>query len=250
MFCISVFKAQFFWFKSHTDVNITRLGEIYYNMHCVDSGQVEEYVKSASFVHILGSGLNSERPAHTAVHDLSERGWNPIPVHIRDAGGSVGGFPIRPDMEDRSDLEIIVLFLAPERSRDVVRRLLVANTRQPSLIWFQNGAEDDIAMSWLDSAGWNYVKDDCIVRFVQRHDLIVESNPLPWFKQVQSEDESGCSVWSVHEFGEDSPKGTSELEWIGDLRDLEASPKPVPAYIRSLMKETETLEQCARRLAK
>ena len=220
------------------------------NMRFTDCEELEKIVKSASPLYVLGAGLNNGKPAHRAVHDLAERGWSPIPIHPRDAGGSIDGFPIRPDTEDRTDPGIIVLFLAPLKSREVVKKMLIANKPPPTLIWFQNGAEDDMALCWLEEAGWDYVQDDCIVRFAQRRNLNVERNPLPWFKQIQNEDQSGCSVWCVHEFGEDSDKGAAELEWIGDLRDLEDSSKTVPTYIRSLKLESESLEQCARRLAK
>ena len=214
-----------------------------------DCKRLEDLVLQTKFVHILGAGVNPEKPANSAVSDLSERGWNPIPIHPRDAGASIGGYPIRPKIEDGVLTEIVVLFLAPARAREAVKRLLITNHDSSTLIWFQHGSEDAIAESWLDDAGWNYVKNDCIVRFVQRHDLDRESEEIPWFKQIQSEDGSGCSVWSVHEFREDSVKSPTELEWIGDLRDLEFSESSIPNYIRSLRNEGESLEECARRLA-
>ena len=214
-----------------------------------DCKQLEDLVLQTKFVHILGAGVNPEKSANSAVSDLSERGWNPIPIHPRDAGASIGGYPIRPKIEDGVLTEIVVLFLAPARAREAVKRLLITNHDSPSLIWFQHGSEDAIAESWLDDAGWNYVKNDCIVRFVQRNDLTRDPELIPWFKQVQSDDGSGCSVWSVHEFQEDSEKSETELEWIGDLRDLEFSKSSIPNYIRSLRNEGESLEECARRLA-
>ena len=205
-------------------------------MRMNDSNRLLDLVSQTKFVHILGAGLNSERPAHSAVNDLSERGWNPIPIHPRDAGASIFGYPIRPMIEDGIEPEIVVLFLAPERAREAVRKLLLRNYESPPLIWFQLGAEDSIS-------------EDCIVRFVQRHDLVREPQVIPWFKQVQSDDDSGCSVWSVHEWQENSEKSKTELEWIGDLRDLENSNSSIPNYIRGLRNEGESLEKCARRLA-
>ena len=159
-----------------------------------DCKQLEDLVLQTKFVHILGAGVNPEKPANSAVSDLSERGWNPIPIHPRDAGASIGGYPIRPKIEDGVLTEIVVLFLAPARAREAVKRLLITNHGSPPLIWFQHGSEDAIAESWLDDAGWNYVKNDCIVRFVQRNDLTRDPELIPWFKQVQSDDGSGCSV--------------------------------------------------------
>ena len=102
-----------------------------------DSGRLRELISQTKFVHILGAGMNSEKPANTAVSDLSERGWNPIPIHPRDAGASIGGYPIRPGIEDGVIPEVVVLFLAPERAREAVKRLLVTNYDSPALVWFQ-----------------------------------------------------------------------------------------------------------------
>ena len=93
------------------------------------------------------------------------------------------------------------------------------------------------------------MKDDCIIRFLNRHELVNEHIAIPWFRQVQDDDDSGCSVWSVHEFKEDCDKPLTELEWVGDLRDLEKSRLSIPNYIRGLRNEDESLEECARRLA-
>ena len=218
-------------------------------MRVHDSNQLINLVLQTEFVHILGAGLNSEKPANSAVKDVSERGWNPIPIHPKDAGTSISGYPIRPMIEDGIGPEIVVLFLAPERARAAIRKLLIRNYESPPLIWFQLGAEDDLSEDWLQNAGWKFVKDDCIVRFVQRHDLVREPQVIPWCKQVQSDDDSGCSVWSVQEWQENSEKVKTELEWIGDLRDLENSNSSIPNYIRGLRNEGESLEECARRLA-
>ena len=217
-------------------------------MELSDGKKLIERVTGADFVHIIGAGLNTERPAHSAVRDLSKRGWNPIPVHPRDAGGSVSGYPIRSSIEGGTTVEIVVLFLAPVRARETVKKLLIFNPVISPLVWFQEGAEDEVAENWLNDSGWDFVKQDCIIRFLQRHDLGSEPLVIPWFRQVQSVDDSGCSVWSVHEFREDCEKPSTELEWVGDLRDLENSNASIPSYIRSLKKEGEGLEECARRL--
>ena len=214
-----------------------------------DPEQISDLVLQTRFVHILGAGLNKQKPANNAVLDISARGWNPIPIHPRDAGGSIAGYPIRPDIEDGTEPEIVVLFLAPKRARDAVKKLLIRYYEKPPLIWFQPGSEDSISEDWLENAGWDQVKNDCIVRFIQRHDLSRKPQVIPWFKQTQSEDGSGCSVWTAHEFQENSGKPETELEWIGDLRDLEYSNMSIPNYIRNLRKEGESLEECARRLA-
>ena len=136
-----------------------------------------------------------------------------------------------------------------ERVRDQVRRLLVQGHDPAPLVWLQPGAEDELAIAWLQEAGWAVVHDDCVVRYAQRHGLSRPAAPQPWFRQVADEDASGCSVWTVHEAGEQATAPTTSLEWVGDLSDLEHSTHTVPSYIRRLRAEGEGLEDCARRLA-
>ena len=42
---------------------------------------------------------------------------------------------------------------------------------------------------------------------------------------------------------------STNLEWVGDLIDLKFSNHIVPKYIRSLVEESEDLENCGRRLS-
>ena len=162
-------------------------------------------------------------------------------------------FPIRPSLDDGVSPEIVVLFLAPERARGVVRNLILSqdHSRFP-LVWFQHGAEDDDAISVLEEMGANYVIDDCIVVNSNTNDLKCQNSILPqtWCLQISSEDGDGCSVWSVQssESAEFGPP-TTELEWVGSLDELKSSKHTIPRYIRSLKQESETLLQLANRLA-
>ena len=79
--------------------------------------------------------------------------------------------------------------------------------------------------------------------------MVISKIPLPWFRQVIDSDESGCSIWTVHEFGESSDLPVSKVEWVGDLLELEQSNHIIPKYIRGLVNENADLENCARRLA-
>ena len=64
-----------------------------------------------SCIHIIGASLNKERTAHTAVGEISQRGWRVVPVHPRDAGATISGIPIRSEIEDGVEVEVIVLSL-------------------------------------------------------------------------------------------------------------------------------------------
>ena len=215
----------------------------------LDEESLVSAISDINSVHIIGAGLNKERTAHTAVGEISQRGWRVVPVHPRDAGATVSGSPIRFELEDGIELELVVLFLAPERAQKVVKKLLLKNLHHPPLIWYQPGAEDETSINWLEEAGWKVVYNDCIVRFLERNNMVISKIPLPWFRQVIDSDESGCSIWTVHEFGESSDLPVSKVEWVGDLLELEQSNHIIPKYIRGLVNENENLENCARRLA-
>ena len=87
--------------------------------------ELQQRVTRADCIHVYGAGLKVERPAHQAVLELAQRGWACAPIHPKDAGATVGGFPIRPALDDGLRPSIMVLFLAPERARQVVRDLII-----------------------------------------------------------------------------------------------------------------------------
>ena len=80
-------------------------------MRLSDDHNLTSRITSSSVVHIYGAGLNQERPAHTAVKELSDRGWAIAPIHPRDGGATIDGFPIRPSLDEGVNPEIVVLFL-------------------------------------------------------------------------------------------------------------------------------------------
>tara|TARA_B110000008_G_scaffold276815_1_gene316813 strand:+ start:620 stop:1291 length:672 start_codon:yes stop_codon:yes gene_type:complete len=210
-------------------------------------------IVSSSTVHIYGAGLNKERPAHTAVKELSDRGWAIAPIHPKDGGATIDGFPIRPGLDEGIIPEIVVLFLAPERARAVVRNLIIRLDKDNfPLIWFQLGAEDDDAISALEDMEVDYVFDDCLVRYCDRYDLMCSDSILPqtWCLQTASEDGDGCSIWSVHSTDSANLERPKEaLEWVGSIDDLANSEHTIPRYIRSLSQTDETLYELSLRLS-
>lgn len=222
-------------------------------MRLVDGTELHAKITASSVIHIFGAGVNPEKPAHKAVHELSARGWAVAPIHPRDAGATINGFPIRPSIDNGISPEIVVLFLAPERARGVVRSLILSQDHdQFPLVWFQHGAEDEDAISALEEMGADYVIDDCIVVNSNTNDLKCENSILPqtWCLQMASEDGDGCSVWSVH--STDSTNlgiPSTLLEWVGSLQELQKSQHTIPRYIRSLNQEGQNLLDLVKKLA-
>ena len=221
-------------------------------MRLSDSSELQDVVTSAGVIHIIGAGLNPDKPAHTAVKELSDRGWAIAPIHPTDCGATIDGFPIRPEIDPGVIPEIVVLFLAPKRARAVVTNLIMTySADQFPLVWFQHGAEDADSIVALEEMETGYVCDDCIVRFTERHDLQCENSLLPqdWCLQVASPDGDGCSVWSVHSTDSANlERPEHALEWVGTLDELAISQATIPRYIRSLRDEDESLLSLANRL--
>ena len=222
-------------------------------MRLSDGEVLTSRIVSSSTVHIYGAGLNKERPAHTAVKELSDRRWAIAPIHPKDGGATIDGFPIRPGLDEGIIPEIVVLFLAPERARAVVRNLIIRLDKDNfPLIWFQLGAEDDDAISALEDMEVDYVFDDCLVRYCDRYDLMCSDSILPqtWCLQTASEDGDGCSIWSVHSTDSANLERPKEaLEWVGSIDDLANSEHTIPRYIRSLSQTDETLYELSLRLS-
>ena len=214
---------------------------------------LKSILSNCDVIHIYGAGLNSDRPAHTAVGELSERGWAIAPLHPKDGGATIEGFPIRPELEEGVIPKVVVLFLAPERARAAVRNLIIRFEKEEfPLVWFQLGAEDEQSRQALEEMKVPFIENDCLVRFAERHSLKCISSPLPqqWCLQTASEDGDGCSVWSVHSSDSASlSRPTQSLEWVGSLDDLAQSNHTIPRYIRSLKNGDETLQSLAIRLS-
>ena len=207
---------------------------------------------SSDSIHIFGSGLNAEKPANKAIHDLSGKGWRLVPLHLNDAGSTIANFPIRKEIDEGIIPEIVVLFLAPQRVLSIVKQFLFKfQGPEFPLIWFQRGAKNDDAISILDSIGAKFIVDDCIVEYINRNSLVKSSKvpTLPWYRQTKDLSKDGCSVWSAFSGTEINTNFYGEFEWAGDLWDLEVSQHIIPRYIRSMRKEEETLEELALRLS-
>ena len=144
------------------------------------------------------------------------------------------------------------MFLAPARAQAAVMSMIVRyGTENMPLIWLQRGAESDDLDEMLESSEIKYVKQDCIVEYITRNNMqrSPQAEDYPWFRQISDEDGSGCSVWQAFEPLQDGSKFNTDLEWVGDLNDLEHSEHTIARYIRSLGLPDEQLVDTATRLA-
>ena len=208
-----------------------------------------DWLSQVKTVHIIGAGLNQDKPAHRAFIDAGHRGFRMVPVHPKAAGSSILGRPIVPHPWSTSYPELFVVFLSPDTLFNQVRKWLIEGRNIPFL-WLQPGADNEDIIDFLDNSNIKYSVGKCWVITINEQDIFA-SNPsriLPWCLQTKSVDGSECSVWNYFSSGTDYICD-NPLEWVGDLLDLELSEESIPKYIRSLVKEGETLEDAAKRLS-
>lgn len=210
--------------------------------------RISELLLGAETIHIIGSGLNSQKPANRAIHDLNGLGWRLVPVHVRDAGATISNIPIRKEIDEGIIPEVVVLFLAPQRALDVVKQFLYRFSGDDfPLVWFQRGAEEDNAIAMLEQSGFDFVSNDCVVEWIKRNSLSKKQtfHQLPWYRQVKDNHADGCSIWTAYTGSEEIEISENSLEWVGDVIDLEVSQHIIPRYIRSMLKEGQSLEELA-----
>ena len=207
------------------------------------------FLKQIRSVHVIGAGLNRERPAHRAFIDMKGRGYRMVPVHPRDAGSTIQGVPILPNPWASVDPELFVIFLSPERTLGLLRKWVVANRNAP-FIWLQPGAESDDVLEFLNEAGIPHSSGKCWVVTCIQNDISCE-DPLPkfpWVLQTTSTDGDHCSVWRCFPPGADL-KLDEPVGGVGGLMDLQSSDERIPRYVRSLRHDGESLLETAQRLA-
>ena len=172
-----------------------------------------------------------------------------VPVHPKDAGSTILGRPIRSHPWASEDPELFVFFLSATSVLQELRKWLIEGRNIP-FIWLQPGAESPELEEFLSDSGIDYSVGRCWVVTVNEESLTC-AHPLPeqaWCLQTTSTDGSDCSTWQHFPAGSDHVR-EAPLEWVGDLIDLQESDEVIPRYIRSLVKEGETLEEASIRLS-
>jgi len=211
--------------------------------------ELNHFIQEVKTIHIIGASLKAERASNQALSATEGRGWRMVPVNSKYAGSTLSGWPIRQHCDFNTSPELLVFFLSPAISINLLKSMFLRSESRP-FIWLQPGAENEEVTTFLDNASWPYISEQCWVVNVIENDLKC-SDPLPvqpWFLQTTSPQMDGCSKWQTFEFG-DIFDNANEAEWVGDLIDLELSDDVIPRYIRNLQRDDESLYQAGVRLS-
>jgi len=121
-------------------------------------------LRRARTVAVVGLSPNENRPSHRVARAMQGFGWRIVPV--RPAVSEVLGEPAYASLDDipealRRDIDLVDVFLAPERVGAVVDRAIALGL---PAIWLQDGVIDEAAAQRARDAGLTVVMNRCVWR--------------------------------------------------------------------------------------
>jgi predicted CoA-binding protein len=126
---------------------------------------LRSYVCAPSTVAMVGASPKKDRPVFTVMKYCLMHGFRIFPVNPQYAGHEILGcfcyagirqVPVVPD--------IVALFLSPKTHAPVREAMSAIESSGRPVVWMQPGAEDDESERLFLDAGFEVVRDDCIMR--------------------------------------------------------------------------------------
>ncbi|MCQ9373818.1 CoA-binding protein [Methyloversatilis sp. XJ19-13] len=121
-------------------------------------------LRRARTVAVVGLSPNEKRPSHRVARAMQGFGWRIVPV--RPAVTEVLGETAYASLDDipealRRDIDLVDVFLAPERVGQVVDRAIALGL---PAIWLQDGVIDEAAAQRAKDTGLTVVMNRCVWR--------------------------------------------------------------------------------------
>jgi predicted CoA-binding protein len=121
-------------------------------------------LRRARTVAVVGLSPNENRPSHRVARAMQSFGWRIVPV--RPAVTEVLGETAYASLDDipealRREIDLVDVFLAPERVGPVVDRAIALGL---PAIWLQDGVIDEAAAQRAKDAGLTVVMNRCVWR--------------------------------------------------------------------------------------
>jgi len=130
-----------------------------------DERRLEELVRGARRVAVVGLSLRPERPSQRVARYLQQSGFTIVPVN--PVGGIILGEPVHPDLESAAaaagPIDVVDVF----RRSEFVPALLPGMLKtRPSVVWLQEGVRHDATARQLEDVGIVVVMDRCLAEFL------------------------------------------------------------------------------------
>jgi uncharacterized protein len=129
-----------------------------------DERRLEELVRGARRIAIVGLSSRRERPSHRVARYLQRMGFAIIPVN--PSGGIILGEPVYPNLETAAaaagPIDVVDIFRRSELVPELLPALLEL---RPSLVWLQEGVHNDEMARRLEQVGITVEMDRCLSTF-------------------------------------------------------------------------------------
>jgi predicted CoA-binding protein len=130
-----------------------------------DERRLEELVRGARRIAVVGLSPRPERPSHRVARYLQQSGFTIVPVN--PVGGIILGEPVHPDLESAAaaagPIDLVDVF----RRSEFVPALLPALLKtRPSVVWLQEGVRHEETARQLEDVGIVVVMDRCLAEFL------------------------------------------------------------------------------------
>ena len=126
---------------------------------------VREYVCRPSSVAMVGASPKEDRPVFEVMQYCIAHGFRVFPVNPQYAGGEILGLPCCADLRELPVVpDIVALFVSAKGHGAVLASLRAMDGPRKPVVWMQPGAEDDASERSFLEAGFDVVRDDCIMR--------------------------------------------------------------------------------------
>lgn len=123
--------------------------------------QIEEVLRAARVVAVLGAHTEPSRPAFYVPDYLHAQGYRVLPVNPLFAGQTLWGEPVRPRLDALGErVDIVDVFRRPDLLPGHLAEILAMSPR-PRLVWLQQGIRNDDFARALQAEGIDVVQDRC-----------------------------------------------------------------------------------------
>ena len=123
--------------------------------------QIEEALRTARVVAVLGAHTDPARPAFYVPDYLHAQGYRVLAVNPQLAGKSLWGEPVRASLDALGEpVDLVDVFRRPDLLPGHLAEIL-AMTPRPRLVWLQQGIRHDAFAAALVAAGIDVLQDRC-----------------------------------------------------------------------------------------
>lgn len=123
--------------------------------------QIEEALRGARTIAVLGAHDQPSRPAFYVPDYLHQQGYRVLPVNPNLVGKTLWGQPVRASLAElKEPVDIVDIFRRPELLSEHLSDILAMKPR-PRLVWLQLGIRNGAFAGAVERAGIDVVQDHC-----------------------------------------------------------------------------------------